>query len=109
MTEKEPILDKALKLLEKAIEQRRSELKHAFSSPSYSPLIKMFGLRTILSFKLLGNILKKSKEMTDENLVTLRREINEAPWTFLSKVGLIGIGLGVMLGSRYKRMERKKR
>jgi hypothetical protein len=106
--EKESVLDQAILSLESAIEQKKSELcRHSSNDSSYNPLISMMGLKTILSLKVIGNIMKKSKEVTEETLSSMQQEIHEAPWKFLSKVGLIGLGLGIMLGSRYKEGSRR--
>jgi hypothetical protein len=95
-------IDESLQLLERAIEQKKQELKEQIFKPKYSSLMKVVGLKSLLTPRLFQNILTKSRKMSHMALSQFEEEIHDAPWRFLGKVGLVSLGIGVMLGSYCK-------
>lgn len=104
---KESSIEEYLKVLENALEQKKREINQQIFTAA-SPLWKLMGLKTFLSINALQLVLNKSKEVTEENIERIRRKINRSPWEFLTKIGLIGLGIGVMLGTYYKSSLRRK-
>jgi hypothetical protein len=100
MPAKDLSIDHALEALESSIEQKKMELKEKSEKVNHSPLRAVLDIQTFAGLYSLEKIIEKAHETRDSVLETFQEEINESPWRFLSKIGLIGLGVGLMIGTR---------
>jgi hypothetical protein len=84
-------IDHAIEDLRHAIEKKKIELKEKIRPPESSSLF---------SVDELPHVLQKARELTESQLGKFQNEIKESPWEFLTKVGLMSLGVGLMIGSK---------
>jgi hypothetical protein len=99
-------IHKAFKALEDAIEDKEAELKGRMEQAQIPDFVNNFVSN---SFQAMGtsvgnveNFVVNGQAMAEGLIAKAQKEVTVNPWGFLGKVALCSLGLGLILGSRFR-------
>jgi hypothetical protein len=106
-------IEAAFQKLEDAAKNKEEELKKGMSSPQFSPLMEKIASNAVhrmtTTFPFLSHFIQDGENISRQVIQRVRQEADLRPWVFLGKVALCSFGVGLLLGTFYKRPSRQIR
>jgi hypothetical protein len=106
-------IHRAFKSLEDAIEEKEAELRAKMAQGEYPAFISNFVSN---SFQAMSTSVGKADDLYSGGravaqlaFTKAQKELDRNPWGFLGKVALCSLGLGLILGSRYRNSRSRAR